>query len=506
MSDCSGIDLGTSQTKVAYVDANGKPCIVPNARGEERTPTVVHVPEQGDVLVGNDAVEQGYLEPQRCARGFKLQLGTTHSLFDDGPPFTATDAASEVVKQTTMDIERATGRACRRCTITCPANFLDDQKDALIEAFARHGIEVLKVIPEPTAAAIAYAADKMVGQSTIAVFDFGGGTLDVSIVKVDRGQLTVLATDGVPKLGGNDIDERIRQRVLAVIESEHGVRPTREDDPLFFQDLDPRVTMAKVSLNTRERVAIVTNPQSGQVITEITREQFHEDIDPLIQQAIQPLDNAVAAAGLTYEQIDQLIMVGGSSRLLRVQEQLADHTGLAPRNDIDPEKAVAYGAALACVAELADRGETAEIRGQAIPAPNLFVQDVTGHGVGCCVIDSARSDRQLINSVIIPRNKPIPCHRSDCFSLAEVGQTQATIEILQGDPDAARDDCLVIGKLELTDLPPEDKATSRIKVEYMIDANGMVTATATDLVGGQSRTVSVDYKKGIQPKAEPAAA
>jgi molecular chaperone DnaK len=504
MSD--GFDLGTAQTKVAYVDATGKACSVHNARGEERTPSVIHVSESETVLVGNDAVEQGYLEPERCAKGFKLLLGTTDSLFKSGPLVTATDAAAAVIAQVKQDVERATGRACTQCVATCPANFRDDQKDALIEAYRRNVIEVLRLIPEPTAAAIAYRATSSRDNATILVFDFGGGTFDVSVVRAEGPQLTVLATDGVPKLGGNDIDNCIRKRVLDEVEAQLGRRPTRETDPLFFQDLDVRVTAAKISLNSREKVAIVSSIDGHQIVTEIERSQFHADIEPLLRQALDTMDSAVNAAGLNYDQITQLIMVGGSSRLVRAQEMVADHTGLVPKTDIDPEKAIAYGAALAAIDEMAKKGETAEFRGQKIPSPNLFIQDVTAHGVGCCTVDTSKPDRPMINSVIIPQNTPIPCRKVDRFHLEKDDQSEAKIEILQGKDDALRDDCLIIGELELKGLPPEDKATARIQVEYTIDTNGMVTATATDLVGGSTQTVSVDYKKGITPKSGPAAA
>ncbi len=501
-----GIDFGTTQTKVAYVDATGNPCIVHNARGDERTPTVVHVSESGNVLVGNDAVEQGYLDAERCAKGFKLLLGTTDSLFKAGELFTATDAAAAVIAQKKQELERATGRACTQCVATCPANFRDDQKDALIEAYRRNGMEVLRLIPEPTAAAIAYRAASSRDNATMVVFDFGGGTLDVSVVRAQGPQLTVLATDGVAKLGGNDIDNCIRTRVLDQVEAKLGRRPTREDNPLFFQDLDGRVTAAKISLNSRDKVAIVSSIDGHQIVTEIQRSEFHADIEPLLRQALDAMDSAIKAAGLTYDQVDRLIMVGGSSRMVRAQELVADHTGLVPKTDIDPEKAIAYGAALAAIDEMAKRGETAEIRGQKIPSPNLFVQDVTAHGVGCCTVDTSKVDRPLVNSVIIAQNTPIPCRRVDRFYLEQEEQSEVKVEILQGKPDAPRDDCLIIGELVLAGLPREEKATARIQVEYMIDANGMVTATATDLVGGSTQTVTVDYKKGIQPKANPAAA
>jgi molecular chaperone DnaK len=501
-----GIDLGTTQTKTAIVEATGKPSIVLNARGEERTPSVVHVGSSGQMLVGTDAIEQGYLEPERCVRCFKLDLGSTASLISGRTPFTPTDAAVALIAAQKQAAEKLVAREIDCCVLTCPANFRDDSKQALLEASERSGLKVLALTPEPTAAAIAYRFEKARNKGKICIYDFGGGTFDVSIVEVNGSQLTVLATQGVARLGGNDLDECLRRRVLHEVQSKLGKTPTRESHALFFQDLDQRGAAAKHSLNSRAEVPIVASLDGGQVIVKVSQAEFYSDIAPLIGQSFEALDQAVAAAKLKFDQIDHLVMVGGTSRLPYIQEQLAQRTGLAPKADVDPEKAIAYGAALACMAEMANRGRKATIHGQVIPAPDLFVQDVTAHDVGCCVIDSSRSDRHLINAVIIPANTPIPCKRVDRFFLEHEDQTQARIEILQGKADAARDDCLLIGELTLDSLPREAKATQRIQVAYIIDANGMVTATATDMVGGASTTTSVDYKRGIQPKAKPVAA
>ena len=196
-----GIDFGTTQTKASFLDASGNPNTVLNSRGEERTPTVVHI--SGSILIGTDAVEQGCLDPERCLRSFKLNLGTTDSLLPDGKIFTATDATAVVVAQIKKDTEKATGKELTQCVATCPANFHDDQKQALIEAFERNGIKVLNLIPEPTAAAIAYKINKRKDRQNIMIYDFGGGTFDVSIVKIVGSQVTVLSTEGVAKLGGN---------------------------------------------------------------------------------------------------------------------------------------------------------------------------------------------------------------------------------------------------------------------------------------------------------------
>jgi len=196
--------------------------------------------------------------------------------------------------------------------------------------------------------------------------------------------------------------------------------------------------------------------------------------------------------------IGRIVLVGGTSKSPFVQKMVADHTGVTPKLDVDPEKAVSYGAAIMCAIEMKRRGLVTDEN--VIPSPNVFVRDVTAHGVGCCVIDIAGGQKRLVHSVIIPKNTPIPCKRVDTFFLEHEDQREAKVEILQGEADAERDDCLVIGEIVLDNLPPEPKRTCRIQVEYVLDSNGMVTATATDKVGGQQKSVTVDYKHGVKTK------
>lgn len=497
-----GIDLGTTQSKMAFVDPTGKPNIISNARGDESTPTVVTLQDAGPPLVGAEAREQGFLEPDRCAQSFKLALGQTNSVLSNGHLLTPTDACEAVIRKLKQDAEAALGTEITEVAITFPANFRDDSKQALLESFERNGLKVIKGIPEPTAAGIAYALDKG-GDQIFLVHDWGGGTFDVSVLRKQGAQVEILATEGVATLGGNDIDQVIQQRVLDELERTVGTRPTSQEDPLFFHDLAVRTEAAKISLGTRPQVPFVASYKGTQAILKLDQDWFHTAIDPLIQKSREAIDKAVAAAGLRMDQINALVMVGGTSRLPYIQQCVAQHTGLQPKTGIDPVKAIAYGAALASVVELAKQGRTASIRGLVIPAPELFLQDVTAHAVGCCVVDASGASRRLLNSVIIPKNTPIPCQKTDSFFLEHDDQTEARIEILQGEPEADRDDCLLIGEVVLDNLPKEQKRSQRIQVEYTIDGNGMVTATATDKVSGKQQSVSVDYKKGIKPKDRP---
>ena len=494
----TGVDFGSKCTKAAVLDETGKPVSVLNSRGEPTTPSVVYYPPDGKPLVGVDALEQSYLAPERCVLYPKLKLGTTENLLGSGLVVTATDAVKQQIAAVKEDVERQYHTEVTYCVATCPANFRDNAKQALLETCSANGIEVLALKPEPTMAGVAYAAERGGNGQLFGVYDFGGGTFDFSLLKVDGGQLTVLATQGVPQLGGQDLNACITRRISDAVKSELGIEPTRESHPLFFLDLEQRVEQAKLSLGQRDKVPLVVALDGRQVVVALSRSQFHADIDPLVDQSLQAMDAALKSAGMSYSKVHRLIMVGGTSRSPHVQDRVAQHTGLAPKTDVHPEKAVAYGAALACGVELARRGETATLNGVVIPAPDLLISEVTAHAVGCCVLHRKKGKNHLINSVMIPKNTRIPCQHLEQFFLEHEDQIAAKIEILQGEPEADREQCLSIGELQLDGLPKEKKRTRRLQLEYVIDANGMVTVTASDKVSGKQKTVSVDYKKGIQ--------
>jgi len=496
-----GFDIGTTQSKAAFVDASGKPIIIPNARGDLTTPSVIHRDLTGHFLIGKDAIEQGVVEPEGFMANFKLQLGSTESLLKRGSPFTPTDATAALLLSLVQAAEKATGQKVEEAVFTCPANFRDDAKESLLKACEMVGVKCLALISEPAAAGIA-CVNQGTNQQTLAVFDLGGGTFDASVIEADGGQITVRSTAGRAQLGGNDISAVLRDWVLQAAENKCGKRPDAQQDALFYLDLDQRIEIAKASLGSRSQVPIVVSYRGQQIIVTVKQAEYRKAIRPLIDESLKALDEAVAAAGLKYAQIDRLIMVGGPSRDPFIQECLANHTGLVPRTDIDPEKAIAYGAALASVSEMARQGRTASIGGRVIPPPNAFVREVTAHAIGCSVLEKTSNVTKLVNAVVVPRNTPVPCHRIEHFYLEDGSQDRAQIEVLQGEPDANRDDCLLIGELLLDQLPPETTRSQRITLEYAFDRNGMVTVTATDKVSGRQQTVSVDYKQGIKPAAK----
>ncbi len=500
----TGIDVGTTKCKCACIDEAGKPVIIANGRGEFITPSALHRDASGRILIGRDAIEQAAVEPEGFVSNFKLKLGSTETLLSHGAPFTPTDAAAALMRSLIESAEKSTGEKVESAVLTCPANFRDDSKQALLEACQRVGVECLLLLPEPSAAGLAYAHKTGAQRETVAVYDLGGGTFDASILEVDGETTTVLATAGRPQLGGNDFSAILRSIVLDAVEGKIRTRPDPQKDLLFFLDLDARIETAKASLGTRAQVPIVASFKGQQVVVPVEQSAFRAASLPLLVQSHEALDEALNGANRSYRDIDRLIMVGGPSRDPFIQERLAEHTGLVPRTDIDPERAVAYGAALTALCELARRGQPVRIGGRTIPAPNMLLRNVTAHAVGCAVLDHSASNKRLINAVVVPRNTPVPCHRIEHFYLEDAAQDRAQIEVLQGEPDANRDECLLIGELLLDQLPPESVRSQRIAVEYAFDRNGMVTVTATDKVSGRQRTVSVDYRQGIKASAKPA--
>lgn len=499
-------DVGTFVSKVAYVDPNGNPASILNSRGEPRTLSVLHYSPTGAPLVGTDAHEQSFVDPDNTARAFKLQLGTTDNVLRGDRHITATDASADLIGALKSYAETQLDITVAEAVATCPAHFDDAAKQALLEAFERNNITILRLMPEPTAAGFAYAVSKPEADSYDLVYDLGGGTFDTSVLQIDGDEIKVRATEGIARLGGNDLTDCIVTHLLDTAEKKLGIRLMRESHPLAFQDMLQRAEQAKISLGRQRKVPIVISVDGSQLIVEITQNQFHKMIAPHVQQTLEALTKVVSAAGLNFEKINRLILAGGGSRMPYVQNAVAEHTGLVPKVDVDPEMAVAFGGALAAVVELKKQGRSASIHGLAIPAPDVFISDVTAHGVGCCVADQPGPHRMLRNAVIIPKNTPIPCKRMDWFHLLTAEQTEARVEILQGDDSAERKQCLPIGELLLTDLPLEPKRSARIQVEYMIDGNGMVTATATDTISGRHQTVSVDYKRGIVSRPKPVAA
>lgn len=499
-----GVDYGTWGSSIATLDRSGHPTVIPNIRGDYVTPSVVYRnPSTGEILVGTDAIEQAVVDPDNAVFYPKRNLSSQESLLKSGEAFTAENSTAAILRQLKADAEHYLGNEVCECVITCPANLKDDEKQALLNAAEKCGLKVLVLIQEPTAAGIAYGLDKSATEELLLVFDFGGGTHDVSLIRKEASLFDVLSTYGVAKLGGIHLTECIVNLILDFIEQQCGHRPDLEKDPLLRHEVLNKAEAGKISLGKQKEVPIVVSFQ-GQHVIKITQEQYHAAIKPLVDQAIEAMDKAIEAAGLAYKQIDRLIMVGGSSCSPYVQSRVADHTGLAPKTDLDPRYVVANGAALACAAELKREGKTATVKGHVIPSPDFLAREVMANTIGVCVCNENDPSKPLVLSELVPRNTPLPFSHTEHFMLQFDGQTRCQIECLQGEPDAPRDDCLFLCELDIDDLPPEQKRSKRIEVTVSIDRNGITTVHGRDKISGKEAVASIDYKKGVTQKAKPA--
>lgn len=487
-----GIDVGTTATKVSHLDRSGHPLPVPNQRGDTTTPSVVLFPEGGPALVGKDACDQAILQPARAIYYPKRELGTTHSLIESDPAITATDAVTELLRAIKADCERTTGEPLTAVVATVPANTRDDARQALLDAFERLGISVVKLLPEPSAAALAYVAQNKMTHGVVVVYDLGGGTCDVSVLEVRGEHVQVLATAGVGRLGGNDISAIIKNQVVEAAQAALGRELNPSEDGLFYIDLENKVEATKRSLARQAEVPVSVAIGGQQIVEQITRDDFDREVRHLLQPSLEAMDQALADAGKTYSEVDRLVLVGGPSRMPVVQTLVADHTGLRPVADIDPELVVAIGAALFHGAEVAKRNPTAA---QSRFLPNFKVGEVTAHDVGCMALDRSGAENRHLLAPVIRKNTPIPCRATETFALADPGQTAAEVRILQGVADADADECLTIGIVRLDELPVEDGVSKRIRVEYYLDPNGMVHVNVTDEISGKCASTSVDYKQ-----------
>jgi molecular chaperone DnaK (HSP70) len=488
-----GIDFGTSTSEVAIVDQTEQPSSVQNSRGDFCTPSAICFENGEPAFVGLDALYESLVHPEKVAKHFKRDLGSKKVIFQGKKGLCATELTAIVIGDLRGNAERSTNTEAKHVVLSCPANFLDDSKQALLDAAKLAGLEADAIISEPAAAGLAYVYGKQFDRRFV-VFDLGGGTLDVSIIEVAGNSITVVATDGVPKLGGVDFTARIEQFILDRFVKETKSSPSRDSDPLFFQEIFQKAEAAKLSLTQRDKATIVVSCKGHQSIVELTNAAFKSICKDLTGQCLKCTDKVVQDAGFAWKEIDGFLMVGGSSRMPHLQDDLASKTGLVPKMDIEPDRAVSWGAALKARMVLGEKG--------VLPHTNIFLREAAAHDLGCGVMKAGGTgEDDIVQSVIIPQNTPVPVQKSDRYFLQHEDQDSVRITILQGDGGKPKGECLEIGEIILEHLPKESKRTKRIEVVYMLDSNGMAQATATDLVGGATKTISIDCTKNIKKRS-----
>ncbi|GGJ09349.1 chaperone protein DnaK [Alicyclobacillus cellulosilyticus] len=473
-----GIDLGTTNSCVAVMEG-GEPVVIPNAEGNRTTPSVVAFTKDGERLVGDVAKRQAITNPERTIISIKRHMGSDYKVNIDGKSYTPQEISAMILQKLKADAEAFLGEKITQAVITVPAYFTDSQRQATKDAGRIAGLEVLRIINEPTAAALAYGLDKE-GEQTILVYDLGGGTFDVSILEMGDGVFEVKATSGNNHLGGDDFDERIMRYLIDTFRRDTGIDLSQ--DRMAMQRLKDAAEKAKKELSSTLTTTIslpfiaadATGPKHLEV--NLTRAKFEELTADLVEATLGPTRQALADAGLTPEQIDKVILVGGSTRIPAVQEAIKRLIGKEPSKGVNPDEVVAIGAAI----------QAGVLTGE---VKDVVLLDVTPLSLGIETMGG-------VFTRIIPRNTTIPTSKSQIFSTASDNQTSVEIHVLQGEREMAKDN-KTLGRFTLTGIPPAPRGVPQIEVTFDIDANGIVHVSAKDLGTGKSQAITITASSGL---------
>ena len=480
MAKAVGIDLGTTNSVVSVLEA-GEPVVIPNSEGARTTPSIVAFSKAGEVLVGEVAKRQAITNPDRTFRSIKRQMGTTWTSDDiDGKKYTPQEISARTLMKLKRDAEAYLGDTVTDAVITVPAYFDDAQRTATKEAGAIAGLNVLRIINEPTAAALAYGLDKSSHDETILVFDLGGGTFDVSVLEIGDGVFEVKSTHGDTHLGGDDWDQRIIDWLTQQFKSAHGIDLAQ--DRMAVQRLKEAAEKAKIELSQTQQTQInlpfITATAEGPLHLDesLTRSKFQEMTADLVERCRVAFDQAIKDAGLTKSQIDHVILVGGSTRMPAVQELVFNMTGKEPNKSVNPDEVVAIGAAV----------QAGVLKGD---VKDILLLDVTPLSLGI-------ETKGGVMTKLIERNTTIPTRRTEVFTTADDNQPSVEINVLQGEREMANYN-QSLGKFNLVDLPPAQRGTPQIEVTFDIDANGIVHVSAKDRATSKEQSMTITSSSSL---------
>ncbi|CAK7070762.1 molecular chaperone DnaK [Tissierella carlieri] len=473
MGKIIGIDLGTTNSCVAVMEG-GEPIIIPNLEGNRTTPSIVAFTKDGERLVGETAKRQAITNPDRTIASIKRKMGSDHKVNIDSKNYSPEEISAMILQKIKMDVENYLGETVSEAVITVPAYFTDSQRQATKDAGKIAGLEVKRIINEPTAAALAYGMDKEHGQHKIMVFDLGGGTFDVSILELGDGVFEVLATRGNNHLGGDDFDEALVNYIAEQFKKENGI--DLKQDKMSLQRLKEAAEKAKKELSstmsTNVNLPFITATQAGplHLNMDITRAKFNELTSSLVDNTLEPVREALKDAGLQASDIEKVLLVGGSTRIPAVQEAVKKLIGKDPQKDINPDECVALGAAI----------QGGVLAGE---VKDILLLDVTPLSLGIETLGG-------VTTRLIERNTTIPTKKSQVFSTAADNQTSVDIHVLQGERQMANDNT-TLGRFQLTGIPPAQRGIPQIEVTFDIDANGIVNVSAKDLGTGKEQRITI---------------